>query len=60
MAQYDLAIPGSFRLIPGQNALPILEKDYNAMEQMIFGDVPSFQEILIELGNLESEINALT
>ncbi len=58
-ARYDLAVPGSFQLIPPDRILTAMRKDYAAMEEMIFGSRPSFEEIITSLSKLENEINAL-
>jgi hypothetical protein len=39
-ARYDLAVPGSLRLVPGGAVLATVEADYRAMTNMIFGAVP--------------------
>lgn len=57
-ARYDLAVPGSVRLVPGEAVLTTVETDYRAMTNMIFGEVPTFSEILASLQALEEEINA--
>jgi len=56
-ARYDLARPGSLKLVPGAGRLPALEEDYAKMGEMIFGDVPSMQRILETLRSLEERIN---
>jgi hypothetical protein len=56
-ARYDLAHPGSVRLVPPSERLPALEKDYRSMAVMIFGKPPAFDWILTTLANLEREIN---
>jgi len=56
-AHYDLAVPGSFRLVPSERRLPELRRDYEATKVMIFGEPPSVDEILANLGRLEMEIN---
>ena len=33
-------------LQPSEHALPIMRADYQAMRQMIYGDYPSFDELL--------------
>jgi archaellum component FlaC len=35
-----------------------IEKDYDEMQVMLFGDAPKFGDILDELKRLEAEINA--
>lgn len=58
-ARYDLAVPGSFKLLPTTPShVDALGRDYKDMQVMLFGDPPAFQDILAELGNLEAEINA--
>ena len=56
-ACYELAAPGSLRLVPHGEVLKAVEADYRAMQSMIFGPVPVFQEILSVLTGLENEIN---
>lgn len=58
-AEYDLAKPGSFRLIPDGHVMMGLRKDYADMRQMIFGDYPSFDDVIDTLSKLELEINGL-
>jgi hypothetical protein len=58
-AHYDLAMPGTFRLIPSTHVLSAIEKDYAQMRNMIFGRYPDFGEIIGTLRNLEVEINEL-
>ncbi len=56
-ARYELARPGTFRLMPSATHAAALEKDYREMAMMIFGDPPKFDEILRVLAALEHEIN---
>ena len=56
-ARYELAVPGSLSLVPNGEVLKAVEADYRAMQGMIFGSVPVFQDILSALTGLESEIN---
>jgi len=58
-AQYDKALPGTFRLIPGAIRLAGLRKDYDNMQLMMFEQPPSFDEIIISLTQLENDINKL-
>ena len=58
-ARYDLAKPGTFKLIPNAAHLIDLEKDYRTMAVMIFGEIPAFGLILDTLSALEKEINLL-
>jgi hypothetical protein len=56
-ARYDLARPGSLRLVPREDRLVALERDYRNMRVMIFGQPPPFGEITEVLAALEQEIN---
>ena len=56
-ANYDAAKPGSLKLIPPPHVLNPMRKDYVAMQDMIFGRCPSFEEIVTSLSRLETEIN---
>jgi len=58
-AKYELAKPGTLRLLPNENNREILKKDYSAMQGMIFGDIPDWNTILEHLKKLENEINSL-
>jgi hypothetical protein len=56
-ANYDEFVPGSIRLVPADAAMPALAEDYRAMRDMIFGDYPSIEEIVLELRGLEQRLN---
>lgn len=58
-ANYDAAARGTLKLIPPAHVLQVIEKDYQAMQEMIFGSCPSFGEIVSSLTTLETEINML-
>lgn len=58
-ARYDLAQPRTMKLMPPEECMPILEEDYAHMQNMIFGDKPSFAVIMETIQRLETEINAL-
>jgi hypothetical protein len=57
-AHYDLAKPGTFRLVPPENQRPALERDYRAMRDMFYRQPPEFEEVLSALRVLEDEINS--
>lgn len=57
-ARYDLAQPGSLKLVPESNVLASVRSDYRSMENMIFGEMPDFDEIQAVLQKLQEEINA--
>ena len=58
-ARYELARPGSFKLIPSPEVARAHSADYEMMKDMIYRERPSFEEILDELKSLESDINAI-
>lgn len=57
-ARYDLAIPGSFRLLPSDNRVDSLRRDYQAMREMYLSQPLSFDEVLLQLSELETLINS--
>jgi hypothetical protein len=56
-ARYDLARPGSFHVMPAENRIASLERDYRDMAVIIFGESPAFGGIIETLTALEHEIN---
>jgi len=58
-ARYDLATPGTMKLVPPDHIMRAVERDYDQMRFMIFGRRPEFQEIMDSIRALEIEINAL-
>ncbi len=58
-AHYDLAKPGTFRLVPKAERLPALQRDYLLMRDMYLTEPVSFDEILNTLSDLEHRINYL-
>lgn len=58
-ARYDLAKPGTFRLLPPDHRLPEIRRDYQAMRDMFLDPPPSFDTVLKILLNLESRINSI-
>ena len=56
-ARYDTAKVGSLVLVPPHNILEDLEKDYKQMNEMFFGDVPSFKEIIGLIKEFETKFN---
>ena len=57
-ARYDLAEPGSLKLLPPEPRLAALKQDYRSMSVMLFGNPPSFETLLKTLGRCERQINA--
>ena len=58
-AHYELAKPGTMRLLPPGDCIPLLREDYEHMKNMIFGETPEFEEIMDCMERLEREINGL-
>lgn len=57
-ARYDLAFPGTFRLLPPEERLAELERDFDEMREMFTGIPPTWDAILETLRTLEQQINA--
>jgi len=58
-ASYDTAVPGSLRLVPGEETSIALKNDYKHMKNMFYEQAPDFEEVLHYLGVLEKEIKTL-
>jgi hypothetical protein len=56
-ASYDLAKPGTFRLVPPTARLPALRRDYQAMRDMYLLEPTPFDDMLATLADLEHRIN---
>ncbi len=56
-ARYDLATPGTFRLVPPAERLSALRRDYQAMRDMYLSEPLSFDEVLVILTELEERMN---
>lgn len=56
-ARYDLAVPGTLRLVPPNDRKKMLEDDYAKMREMIFGISPSFSEVLGVIEQIERRVN---
>ena len=58
-ARYPEAVPGTLKLIPPEYRFAALEADYEAMKDMLYGDIPSFTAVMTSVRELETEINTL-
>lgn len=56
-ARYDLAKRGTMKLLPPTFNIGKLRSDYEHMQNMIFGNKPSFDEIMNAMAELEKTIN---
>jgi hypothetical protein len=59
-AHYDLAKPGTLRLVPLDEHLVQLNEDYRQMQQMFFEEPPTFYQIVEKLRGIEKEINEIS
>ena len=58
-ANYEACLANELRLIPGDEAIAELRKDYEKMVSigMVYGNPPSFDDIIAGVGEIESAIN---
>jgi Nucleotidyl transferase AbiEii toxin, Type IV TA system len=56
-ARYDLAKPGSLRLVPSEDIQAELAKDNARMREMFISPPPSFSEIMRRIAEIESRVN---
>lgn len=56
-AKFDEITQGKVKLIPNNECLEFMKKDYETMKEMFFGEHPTFDEIIEYLKALENEIN---
>ena len=59
-AHYETATLNSIELMPSDGVLDALKADYNAMRNMIYGEILEFEEILNYLNALQEEVHKLT
>jgi hypothetical protein len=55
--KFDLAVPGTLRIVPYDNLLQALERDYRAMQGMMLGTAPNFDSVIEVLKQLENLLN---
>jgi len=58
-ARYDLARPGTMKLVPPAHVLATVRRDYDDMRFMIYGEVPEFEQMMLGIRELEDAINRL-
>ncbi|HUG25960.1 nucleotidyl transferase AbiEii/AbiGii toxin family protein [Piscinibacter sp.] len=56
-ARYDLAQPGSFRMLPPASRIDALTRDYTEMRPMFLTAPPSFYAVLDQLAAAEQALN---
>ena len=57
-ARYDLARPGTFRLLPTDEQLAPLARDYAQMRAMFIAAPPEFEVVMARLADAERTLNA--
>ena len=58
-AHYETATLSSIELLPKEAVLNALKEDYQAMSNMIYGNIPEFEAILEFLEKLQEEVHGL-
>ena len=58
-AKYPEAVPGTLKLIPSEYRFNALAADYEAMKDMLYGDVPEFDTVMNAVRELEMGIHTL-
>jgi hypothetical protein len=56
-AHYELAVPGSLVIVPGNARIRELEADYRDMQQMFLHEPPPFGTVIRQLAEFEAKIN---
>ena len=56
-ARYDLAKPGTFRLLPTDERLAALARDYAQMRAMFIATPPDFDAVIARLAEAERTLN---
>ena len=58
---YDTLRPETLNIIPLEQVMDLWKKDYEQMRlSMIYGDAPTFGEIMEQIGRLQQEVRALS
>ena len=55
-AKYPEAVPGTLKLLPPEYRFAALEADYNSMQDMLYGDVPTFETVIAAVQELEDSV----
>ncbi len=58
-AKYPEAVPGTLKLVPPEYRVGALATDYESMKDMLYGDIPDFNNVMDAVRKLEKEINSL-
>jgi Nucleotidyl transferase AbiEii toxin, Type IV TA system len=55
--RFDLAVTGTIRIVPYDDLLSVLVQDYQAMQGMMLGTAPKFEDLIEALKQLENLLN---
>ena len=58
-AKYDKVLSGNLRIIPPDYRLEALKEDYTQMRDMLYNNIPDFEDIIAQLIDIEKEYNFL-
>lgn len=56
-ANYEAALEGRFTLVPQTHTMDALQRDYEGMAEMIYGQVPDFDVIMESIREFEAELS---
>lgn len=59
-AKYEEAIPETLQISPNNHLKLLLREDYKQMREMLFGTIPSFDEIIASINDFEKRVNNLS
>ena len=57
-ARYEDAKRGTLKLMPGARLEGMMKRDYEQMQEMIFGDAPPWKDLLGAIKKFETAFNA--
>ncbi len=58
-AKYEECLNGNLKLVPPIFRMEELAKDYMGMKEMLYGEIPVFEDIVAYLNELEKELNLI-
>lgn len=58
-AKYEEATPKTLKISPNERLESLLKEDYKQMQVMLFGEIPSFNEIMGSIKDFEKQVKAL-
>ena len=58
-ASYETIYENGLKLLPSQQRLGDIERDYNEMQAMFFGASPKFEEILKSINHIQTSLNEI-